>query len=78
MDETGAYYIEWNKSERETPVQYINEYIWNLERQYQWSYMQGCKGDTDVKNQLLDSVGDGEGGLIWESNIETCTLPYVK
>ena len=31
--ETEAYYTEWNKSERETPIQYINTYIWNLERQ---------------------------------------------
>ena len=28
MDETGAYYTEWNKLERETPVQYINTYLW--------------------------------------------------
>ena len=33
VDETGAYYTEWSKSERETPIQYINAYIWNLERQ---------------------------------------------
>ena len=32
VGETGAYYIEWSKSERETPTQYINTYIWNLER----------------------------------------------
>ena len=24
--------IEWSKSERRTPIQYINAYIWNLER----------------------------------------------
>ena len=24
----------------------------------------GSKGDTDVKNKLLDSVGEGEGGII--------------
>ena len=24
--------------------------------------MQGSKGDTDVKNRLSDSVGEGEGG----------------
>jgi len=23
-------------------------------------------------------VEEGEGGMIWDSNIETCTLPYVK
>ena len=32
VDETGAYYTEWSKSERKTPVQCINAYIWNLER----------------------------------------------
>ena len=34
--------------------------------------MQGSKRDTDVKNRLLDSVGEGEGGMIWENSIETC------
>ena len=36
------------------------------------------KGDTDVKNRILDSMGEGEGGLIWADTIATCTLPYVK
>ena len=26
----------------------------------------------------MDSVGEGEGGTIWESITETCTSPYVK
>ena len=30
------------------------------------------------KEQILDSVGEGEGGMIWESSIETCILSYVK
>ena len=40
--------------------------------------MQGSKRDTDVKNGVLDAVGEGEGGMIWENSIETCILPYVK
>ena len=40
--------------------------------------MRGSKRDTDVKNRLLDSVGEGEGGTIGENSIETCILPYVK
>ena len=40
--------------------------------------MQDSKRDTDVKNRLLDSVGEGKGGMIWENSIETCVLPYVK
>ena len=27
--------------------------------------------DTDVKNRLLDSVGEGEGEMIWENSTET-------
>ena len=40
--------------------------------------MQDSKRDTNVKNGLLDSVGVGEGGMIWENSIETCILAYVK
>ena len=40
--------------------------------------MRDSKRDTDVLNSLLDSVGEGEGGMIWENGIETCKLSYVK
>ena len=40
--------------------------------------MQDSKRDTDIKNRLLDSVGEGKGGMIWENSIETCILPYVE
>ena len=40
--------------------------------------MQDSKRDTDVLNSLLDSVGEGEGGMIWDNDIETCKLSYVK
>ena len=40
--------------------------------------MQGSKRDTAVKNRLLDYVGEGEGGMVWENSIETRILPYVK
>ena len=26
----------------------------------------------------MDSLGEGEGGMIWENGIETCMLSYVK
>ena len=29
------------------------------------------KRDTDVWNSLMDSVGEGEGGMIWENGMET-------
>ena len=40
--------------------------------------MWDSKRDTDVKNSLLDSVGEGKGGMIWEGSVETCILSYVK
>ena len=41
-------------------------------------YMRVSTRDTDVKNRLLDSVGEGKGGMIWENSIETYILSYVK
>ena len=40
--------------------------------------MQDSKRDTDIKNRHLDSVGEGEGGMIWENGIETCILSCKK
>ena len=34
--------------------------------------------DTDVQNRLLDSVGEGEGGMFQENRIETCILSRVR
>ena len=40
--------------------------------------MQDSKRDTDVKNRLLEYVGEGEVWITWENSIGTCILPYVK
>ena len=40
--------------------------------------MQNRKRDTDVQNRLLDSVGEGEGGMFQENSIETCILSRAK
>ena len=40
--------------------------------------MQNRKRDTDVQNRLLDSVGEGEGGIFRENSTETCILSRVK
>ena len=39
--------------------------------------MQGSNRDKVCKDRLLDSVGEGESGVIWENSSETCILPYV-
>ena len=40
--------------------------------------MRNSKRDTDVYNSLLDSVGEGEDGMIRENGIETCIISYMK
>ena len=40
--------------------------------------MQNRKRDTDVQNSLLDSVGEGEGGMFQENSTEICILSRVK
>ena len=40
--------------------------------------MQNIKRDTDIQNRLLDSVGEGEGGMFRENSIKTCILSRVK
>ena len=40
--------------------------------------MRDSKRDSDVLNNPLDSVGEDEGGMIWENSVETCKLSYVK
>ena len=40
--------------------------------------MQDSKKDTDVYSGLLDSMGEGEGGMIWEDGIETLIISYKK
>ena len=32
----------------------------------------------NVYNSLLDSVGEGEGGMIWENGTETCKISCMK
>ena len=57
---------------------HILMHIYGIWRWYVWSYVQGSKGDTDVKNRFLDSVGEGEDGMIWENSTETHAVPYVQ
>ena len=67
-------YTEWSKSEREKQILCINPYIWNLEKSYWWTYLQGSNRDTVIEGRLVDMVGEGEGGTNWECSIETDTV----
>ena len=45
---------EVSQKEKDT-YRILMHIMWNLERWYRQSYVQGSKGDTDGKNRLLDS-----------------------
>ena len=40
--------------------------------------LRDSKRDTDIQNSLMDSVGEGEGGKIWENGTETCIISCMK
>ena len=40
--------------------------------------MQNRKRDTNIQNRILDSVGEGKGGMFRENSIETSILSRVK
>ena len=69
--------IQSEVRERENQISYINTYIQNLERWYWCSYFQGSKGDADRESRLVDTVGEGGGGMNSESSTEMHTSPYV-
>ena len=71
--------IQSEVSQGEKQISYINAYIWNLERWYWWTYLQGSNGDTDIKNRRKDKSGgaEEEGGTNGESNMEAYTLCCV-
>ena len=63
VDELRACYIERSKSEREKQILYINAYIWNLEKWYRGTYLQGTNRDADVEDGPVYTAGGGEGGM---------------
>ena len=74
-----AYKCEQQKTMGTWTLKVMVQKICSLrERWERWPYMRDSKRDTDVKNRLLDSLGEGEGGMTWENCIETYILSYVK
>ena len=78
VNELGACYTEWSKSEREKQVSYMNAYVWNLEKWCWWTHLHRRNGDTGVENTLMDTSRQGEVKTNWESSIGIYTLLCVK
>ena len=72
VDGPRIYLTEWNKSERDKKM-YINALMWNLEKCYQWTYLQGRNRDADVENRYVDMERGKEGDTKWERRIDVHT-----
>ena len=72
------YYTEWSKSRRETPIHYINVYMWNLERWLMMTLYARQQKRHKYKEQTFGLCGRRWGWDDLMNSIETCILPYVK
>ena len=54
--------------------------MWNLEKWYRWTSLQGRNRDTDVENKHMDTKGgkQGGGGMNWEIGIDMYTIICIK
>ena len=53
--------------------------MWNLEKWYRWTYLQGRNRDADIENRCVDMVeGEEKGGMNWEIGIDIHTLTCIK
>ena len=58
-----------SESEREKQIEYINRYMWNLEKWYKWTYLQSRNRDADIENKHFHQCGKG-GGVNWKAEID--------
>ena len=70
--------IQSEGSQKVHQTLYINAYIWDLEKWYWCSYLQGKNRDRDIENRPVSTAGEGEGGTNWESGVDIYTLPCEK
>ena len=59
-------------------VLYINTYMWNVEKWYKITRLQGRNRDIDIENGYVDIAGEREGGMDWESITDIHTQSCVK
>ena len=78
VDETGACYTKWNKSERERQILYISIYM-AFRKMMPAILHAGYQRRHRCKEQTLDSVGEGEDGMVWRIALKhVCKLDEHK
>ena len=70
--------IQSEVNHTEKQISYIHTHIWNLEKWYRGTYLQGRYRHTDLENGHMDT-GWGRGTVMnWEIGIDIYTLPMCK
>ena len=59
-------------------VTYTDTYIWNLEKWYLWTYFQNRNRDPDSEDELVDTMGDGQGEMNWGNSTDINTRPHEE
>ena len=54
-------------SQKEKNKYHILTHIWNLDKWYWWTYLQGRNRETDI----VDTEKEGDGKMNWESRTDT-------
>ena len=70
--------IQSEVSQKEKHQYSILIYIYGIQNDGNNDSIWEIAKETDEKNRLLDSVGEGEGGVIWENSFKICIVLYVK
>ena len=78
MDKTGDYYTEWSKSERKTPIEYINTYIYEFRKMVMMTLYARQQKRHRCKEEDCGLCGKSKGGMIWQTSFETCILSCVN
>ena len=67
-----------SKVSQKEKISYNIAYVWNLEKWYEWTYVQGKNRDTDVEMGMwIHRWAEEEGGTNLKINIDICTQCYV-
>ena len=91
-NEIGSFVVTWMDPEtviqsevsqkQKNKYRILIQYMWNLEKWYRWTSLQGRNRDTDVESKRIDTKrgkwGSGGGGMNWEIGIDIYTLICIK
>ena len=65
-------------SQKEKDKYYILRHIYGIYKDGTDEPICRAAMERQTENRLVGTLGEGEGGISWESSMETCTSPYVK